>query len=52
MGARQKILEFNLLDAATFAKSITAMVEWERRPDAAMWFEVCLGRERIGEPLA
>jgi SAM-dependent methyltransferase len=38
VGARQKILECNLLEAATFAQAIKAMVDWKLRPDAAMWF--------------
>lgn len=37
-GARQKMLEFCLLDAAAMERGFAALREWKQRPDAAMWF--------------
>jgi len=37
-GAREKMLGFQLIDAATADSAMAAFSEWKQRPDAAMWF--------------
>jgi hypothetical protein len=37
-GAKERILDFRLLDTATWERVTAALSEWKQRPDAAMWF--------------
>lgn len=37
-GAKEKMLDFGLLDARTFEESVAALRDWKHRPDAAIWF--------------
>lgn len=37
-GARQRILNLRLIEAAEFDRAMTALVQWKQRPDAAIWF--------------
>ncbi|MGD1155914.1 MAG: hypothetical protein ABSA41_08815 [Terriglobia bacterium] len=37
-GAKQKMLNFGLLDARTYEESVAALRDWKHRPDAAIWF--------------
>lgn len=48
-GAREPILTAGLLDQVYFTDAIAALRQWERRPDAAMWFALAWaeGRRRL-----
>ena len=37
-GAKQRILDFRLLEAGAFEESAAALRDWKHRPDAAIWF--------------
>ncbi|MGH9404566.1 MAG: class I SAM-dependent methyltransferase [Terriglobia bacterium] len=37
-GARERIVEWQLLAPAAFDRAVSALREWKERPDAAMWF--------------
>ncbi len=40
-GAKEEIVSFGLADEKQFDESLKAFREWERRPDAAMWYATC-----------
>jgi ubiquinone/menaquinone biosynthesis C-methylase UbiE len=37
-GAKEKMLNFGLLDARVFERSVAGLRDWKHRPDAALWF--------------
>jgi SAM-dependent methyltransferase len=37
-GAKQRMLDFGLLDARTIEEGVAALRDWKHRPDAAIWF--------------
>jgi hypothetical protein len=40
-GARETILAQSFLDQAYLDQSLQALVDWRRRPDAALWYAIC-----------
>jgi hypothetical protein len=44
-GAKQRILDFRLLEAGAFEESAAALRDWKHRPDAAIWFAMAWAEE-------
>jgi len=49
-GAKDAMLRWDLFDAAHFEAALSQIEPWGRRPDAAIWFAVCLAEGTKPDP--